>query len=62
MRKYVIYSLDSSEEVGTFTEEQLNEDFGFDEIDVQEIDELGVFESTVLSMSMAVVIFRVWDI
>ena len=62
MKKYVIYSLDSSEEVGTFTEEQLNEDFGFDEMDVKEIEELAVLESTVLSMEMSAIVLRVWDI
>ena len=62
MKKYVIYSLDCSEEVGTFTEEQLNDENGFDDFDIKEIEELAVLESTVLSMEMAVIVLRVWDI
>ena len=62
MKKYVIYNLDSSEEVGTFTEEQLNDENGFDDFDIKEIEELAVLESTVLSMEMAVIVLRVWDI
>ena len=62
MKKYVIYSLDSSEEVGTFTEEQLNDENGFDDFDIKEIEELAVLESTVLSMEMSAIVLRVWDI
>lgn len=62
MKKFVIYSTESDTETGTFTEEQLNDEFGFDEMDVKEIQALSILESTVLSMSMSVVILRVWDI
>lgn len=62
MKKFVIYTMESETETGTFTEEQLNDEFGFDEFDVREIQELDILESTVLSMSMSVIILRVWDI
>lgn len=62
MKKFVIYNRDETPETGTFTEEQLNDEFGFDEMDIKEIQELDIFESTVLSMEMSVVILRVWDI
>lgn len=62
MKKFVIYNTDCTQETGTFTENQLNDEFGFDEFDVREIQELDILESTVLSMSMDVVILRVWDI
>lgn len=62
MKKFVIYSIENEEETGTFTEEQLNNEFGFDEQDIKEISELDILESTVLSMEMSVVILRVWDI
>jgi len=62
MKKFVIYNTDSTQETGTFTEEQLNDEFGFDDQDVKEIQELDILESTVLSMEMSVVILRVWDI
>lgn len=62
MKKFVIYNRDETPETGTFTEEQLNDEFGFDDQDVKEIQELDILESTVLSMEMSVVILRVWDI
>lgn len=62
MKKFVIYTMESETETGTFTEEQLNDEFGFDEQDIKEISELDILESTVLSMEMQAVVLRVWDI
>ena len=60
MKKFVLYNNESElEPVGVFDETMLDDEHGFSDADIEEINELDILETAVLGMGN--IVLRVWN-
>ena len=59
MKKFVLYNNARDLEPCIFDEEMLNDEHGFSDADIEEINNLGILETAVLGMGN--IVLRVWN-